>query len=458
MRFLLASILCCGYGLSLQGQEQQLAGTIRGELSRTIPLALPKPIEVAPSEGMSTNTNIAITPTTVPPIASITPPAPDIAQPKPEELEQPEQPILPPIEPPILEPKTPAIPLAQEEPVQEVAPAPTLPLPQEQRLPSVTPLPEPPPATHTLSEHEVEEATAETIDLDKEIVGFDTLGLDKPEGNWLIKRIWWEKAETRYEKIQNLIDQILDSRMIFFTQRNEIESKVLDPFYFQQSLTHGQLDEVITFLLDELKREHPKDRPVPPQEHQLYEKLLAEQRVLEQLKTDVDGIQKLDITLDDALTRLMEQINSCRSYEKRAWSAFKEIAKVLDHHKARDLYYSMDVFLSNIKSINSYIQNPFTQHFNSIINTIKENIERITQTLNSLKEKGIDLKQQVQNFEDQERALDCTLTTSQLESMKEKKHAQEEAEATPPQGWFGWIWSSITDFFSSLWNMIAFWR
>lgn len=295
------------------------------------------------------------------------------------------------------------------------------------------------------------ESRVEDFDVDTN-AGFDTLGLEEPEGNWLIKRIWWEKAEVTYEKIKNLIDQILDSRMNLFNQRNEVESKILDPFYIQQSLTQGQLEEVVSYLLDELKHEREKEKGLNDVERQMYDALLAEQRSLEQLNMDIEAIRKLDIALDDALTKLMEQINLCRNYEKQAWTAFKDIAKVLDHNKARSLYYSMDSYLNNIKSISKYIQGDFNQYFADLIDSIKQNVERIKSTLSRLKEKGIDFKQQLKKIQEEEMELE-----KQPEPEPVKPKIEEEEEEVP-QGWFEWAWSGVSDFFANMWHMIAFWK
>ncbi len=317
---------------------------------------------------------------------------------------------------------------------------------------AATKLPEAPKTTAPVTRApEITQAPkAEELEAEGE-VGFDTVGLEEPEGNWLIKRIWWEKAEARYEKIKNQIDQILDLRMKFFNERNEVENKILDPFYIEQALNHGQIDEIVAFLLDELKQERDKNKGLSPQERQLYETLVAEQTNLEQLKKDIEEIRKLDVDLDEALTKLMEQINLCRKYEKQAWNDFKEIAKVLDHNKARALYMGMDTYLKNVKNISEYIQNPFTQYFNGKVAKIKENVARIKSSLAALKEKGIDLKQQALKLAEQERALACPVPTE-----PEKPAEEEEEEA--PQGWVGWAWSGITDFLSSVWDMIAFWK
>src|SRR5438105_2755246 len=42
--------------------------------------------------------------------------------------------------------------------------------------------------------------------------GIDTVSLEDPQGNWLFKKIWWERAETLYGKIREAVTSIWESR------------------------------------------------------------------------------------------------------------------------------------------------------------------------------------------------------------------------------------------------------
>src|SRR5437870_6541847 len=77
-------------------------------------------------------------------------------------------------------------------------------------------------------------------------VGIDTVSLENPQGNWLFKRIWWERAEERYEKIRLLVDAVWESRTIFFVKRNELDRNVLDPFYLNVGIGQGELQTILS--------------------------------------------------------------------------------------------------------------------------------------------------------------------------------------------------------------------
>lgn len=236
----------------------------------------------------------------------------------------------------------------------------------------------------------------------EEIVGIDTVGQDEPQGNWLFKRIWWERAEARYEKIRTALESIFDARMGFFNKRTELERNVLDPFYSSVGITQGELSELLSDLTALLERERKLDGGLSPQERDFLEKIEQDKATLEQLQRDVVAVSKLDEDLDAAFNRLVEQINRARGYEREAWGYFKEIARVLNDKKARELFYRMNVAWTNISEIVDYINKPYANHFNQVVAKVHEQIDRIKQAMQMLKEKGIDFKSKAARLEEEE--------------------------------------------------------
>ena len=64
-----------------------------------------------------------------------------------------------------------------------------------------------------------------------EMKSIDTIDLAQPEGNWLNKRIWWERAKDKYKECREVFEAIFASRMGYLEKRSEVEKTVLDPFY-----------------------------------------------------------------------------------------------------------------------------------------------------------------------------------------------------------------------------------
>jgi len=271
--------------------------------------------------------------------------------------------------------------------------------------------------------------------------GIDTVSLENPQGNWLFKRIWWERAEERYEKIRILVDAIWESRNTFFKERNELDRKVLDPFYMSIGIDRGELQTILAEINDFLEKQREQQGDLSEQERVLYETYSTEEETLKQLKLDVDMITNLDHAIDDALGTFMNQINRVRNYESEAWKNFKEIAHILNDTKARELYYMIEGAARNIKTISTYLEQEFFTHFHKLIDEAKTRVARVQSQMDALKEKGVLFQKQAEQLEQQ--------------TAPEDDEQEEEVVKTKPKlGWFDWMVSGVSDVFGYIWSVI----
>lgn len=283
------------------------------------------------------------------------------------------------------------------------------------------------------------EALAEADAL--EPAGIDTVSLENPQGNWLFKRIWWERAEERYEKIRILVDAIWESRNTFFKERNELDRKVLDPFYMSIGIDRGELQTILAEINDFLEKQREQQGDLSEQERVLYETYSTEEETLKQLKLDVDMITNLDHAIDDALGTFMNQINRVRNYESEAWKNFKEIAHILNDTKARELYYMIEGAARNIKTISTYLEQEFFTHFHKLIDEAKTRVARVQSQMDALKEKGVLFQKQAEQLDQQT-------------APNEEDQEEEVVKPKPKLGWFDWISSGISDVFGYIWSVI----
>ncbi len=273
-----------------------------------------------------------------------------------------------------------------------------------------------------------------------EIIGIDTVDLAEPQGNWLFKRMWWERAEEKYDKIRRLVDTIFQARMEFFEERNKLDKNVLDPFYIHVGLGQGELSEILRDLIERIEEEREEEGFLNEREREFLTLLRGEKKVLEQVQRGVDAISKLDEEIDKGLNELMEQINQVRKHEHEAWQSFKDIARVLNDKKARELFYKMDTASKNISEIAVYIAQRFKTHFQQhLIENARKQVERITSAIQALREKGIDFKKQAERLD-----LEEEIVAPKPE--KERKVVQEE----PAQGWLAQIASYLAMPFKAL--------
>ncbi len=82
-----------------------------------------------------------------------------------------------------------------------------------------------------------------------EVMGIDTVDIADPQGNWLYKRVWWERAEAKFEKIREAVNKVLEVRSGFFAKRAELDKNVLDTLYIKIDISQGELQEILKELI-----------------------------------------------------------------------------------------------------------------------------------------------------------------------------------------------------------------
>jgi len=256
--------------------------------------------------------------------------------------------------------------------------------------------------TKTEDATDTEETKQEKSDTEETPVPkIDTVSLQEPKGNWFLKRYWWMEAERQYEKIKQIVQGILESRTSFSTMGNDLDRQVFDPFYRTVGISQGELQVTINNLIEQLEEER-QEGDLSPDELKLLESVQSEKETLEELQKEVDSIVDMEGTVDEALNKLYEQINRARSYDKKAWNAFKQIARELSDSKAHELYLSIEASLKNVKGIAEYIKGSYSSYFNGLTKIAKDQVEKIKSTVEKLKEKGIDLTKKAQEYDEED--------------------------------------------------------
>lgn len=290
-----------------------------------------------------------------------------------------------------------------------------------------------------VGKHEEQQQAVDSI---PEIVGIDTVNVESASGNWLLKRIWFERAQEQYEVIRGLFDKVLEARLVFFAKRTELDRSLFDPFYMNIGIGQGELLEILGRLLQDLEEVRKVQGALTAEENVLYETVEQEKATLQQLQKEVTGVTEIDSAIEMAIAQLIEQVNVCRGYEKQAWETFKEIGRQLSDKKARELYYVMETYRKNSTDIVTYLQQDFARYMQELERVAHEHIERILATVAELKKKDIDFKQQALRLERKRQGKEV------------KEIAEEEVEVEEP-GFVGRVWATMVDAVSSLMQMVT---
>jgi len=273
-------------------------------------------------------------------------------------------------------------------------------------------------------------------------IGIDTISLEEPEGNWLLKRAWWERAEARYDKIKGQLEEVQATRAQFSNKRTEVDRKILDPFYVSIGLGQAELSITLNHLISQITELRERKGDLSEDERDFLELVGKDQKVLEQLHLDVQAVNSVDSAIDDALSKLDEQIALCRGYDKKAWQDLKEIARELSDKKAQELYYRIEAYSKSIQDILNYVRTDYTQFFQKLIGAAGDHVKLISASVKELKEKGIDLEKQAKKIQDEAEGI-----------VPEKEVKPEEPEVIP--GWFDWlgsIWDTISQKMGSVYS------
>lgn len=240
------------------------------------------------------------------------------------------------------------------------------------------------------------DAASKTSDDAIEIANVHHINLDTTEvdggGNWLNKRIWYERSQAVFDEIRVMVSNITDIRIQFSNEVNAVGQKI-DSFFETVDFTKGQLDDKFKEILVMLETEQKLTGDLSPEERNLQTTIKAELAVIDQIGKDIKSIGEVDNKIDQTLMQAFKTIDECREYETKAWSSFKAIGKELDDKKARNLYYQMNNYKQNIDQKSSYLNATLLPYLhNVLVAKIENNISKINESIAQLKTKGVDLE------------------------------------------------------------------
>ncbi len=272
-------------------------------------------------------------------------------------------------------------------------------------------------------------------DMEKDIVNtLDTLSVED-EGNWLLKRVWWEQAEATFEKIINLNNQMLQPQMEYFNRKNEA-NKAVEEMFRKIGFQYGELHEMLNYFLESVSKEREAVGILSTEERDFLNLVNGKRQELENLQTDLNSLNELETKFNEVLNQLAAQINKCREYEKNAWNDFKEIGRILNDKKAKALFYQIEGYLKNVQSIFNYINVDLKKYFDGLLDKADKLATSILSKIEELNNQGFNIKEEYQKIKQIEEQRE-------IEAALKKRKAEEGVKPKPKQGWLdsiiGWF-------------------
>ena len=250
-------------------------------------------------------------------------------------------------------------------------------------------MPELAPAYELPQEGSEEQAAEELVHMPDSL---NTLGSDD-SGNWVLKRVWWEKSERAFDKILKLNLQISNLQTDYFSARNQID-KQLDADKRSLALTLTEIDQLVNYLLKNIEQEGV----AALDKNNFAQIILLNKDKIILLKEYIAQLAKLDSDMDDVIINVITQVQKCNDYEVQSWQIFKQIGRMLNDLNAKEEYYKIVNYRKNIKSINNYLKIDLKESFDKMATYSINKIENIKQIVTQLHQAGIDMVYEFKNM------------------------------------------------------------
>lgn len=299
------------------------------------------------------------------------------------------------------------------------------------------------------AEEAVDKLEEEVVPEEDDQSNLDTIDIEEG-GNWLLKRKALEEVVDTIESINRLFTKIFEISTTYKIERNKLYSEY-DAFIVTLGFDFSDIAEVMDKLVDDLENERKEQGDLTGDERMLMEDVAEKKKELAQLKEDIKTLYTSNDEIDKAITILDDQIKLANSYQNQAWQKFQEIKKILSDERSDELLYQTEGLYKNMQEIQKYFTTDFQSYFNDEAQSIRNQMNKIKETIQSLQKKGIDLRQEFQKIEEQEKEQERELTHAQEDEILKK--AIDEEKTKIQSSW----WQSIKNVFTAPFRYVFSW-
>lgn len=280
-------------------------------------------------------------------------------------------------------------------------------------------------------------------------------------GNWEKKKGWLIKARNRDEKTGRIVTEFEKIRDPFQTAYFEI-GNLMDIFWKEVGFNEEKFDLLFKSLekyLEKLRleklgyiaRKEEEGESLTVEESELKDKVQSEidefKKVYAIFKDDIKVIPSLKTGLEDRLKKLSEIIKDAMEAAYEGRKKYEEIWNVIDDQKAEALYIEVKNAWNKVKNFYDYIKEEFTINFNSSVDIIKAHLTKVRDSIKTLEEKGLIIKNRSERLE--------KIKKEQAEKLaleRQRRMAQKAAIESIP--WYEKYYNSTKEFFVNLYDEV----
>jgi len=288
------------------------------------------------------------------------------------------------------------------------------------------------------------------------------------QGNWRKKKDWLKQAQEKNDSIQNILADTQQYRTIFSTKFSDIDN-LIDQFYRNSSFKKGKLDT----LFEEIKKEIEEKKELTQKlfstslseldettkegaiaiknqfvsVYDISEEFKKRKQKLTQLQLDIKSISELDASVHERLKKVDAEIAKITSKAKESYDLSKKIWYVINDKKAKDIFYTLDNIYKHIDSLQTYIKKDLSANFDSVINTIKTQIQKTKDTIQEIEKNGVLVVDRTNRISIAQKKLENQIKKNN----EKKKHVKKRSTQNKNKpSWLSLIAEGVLEFASNI--------
>lgn len=267
--------------------------------------------------------------------------------------------------------------------------------------------------------------------------GLDTTDVGN-QGNWLLKRVWYEQAEEAFGKLLQKLDSIIQQQIKLFKSVTETEKKS-ESVFKKSGLELDDIDAALSFVIKEGKEKSAEKEAKKVID--VKELVVENVKNLEDLQKQISQYRELEASVNDVVNQVISQVNRSRKYQQEGWSDFKEIGNTLNDDKAKKLYYKIEGYLQTLNKVSDYLSGALQDYLNNVSNQQMQAAESISNLVKELEKKELNISEAEKTFKDAKKLLE----EEEEREHQRKVEAKKKEKVAVKKSWY----SSILDWFAS---------
>jgi hypothetical protein len=269
------------------------------------------------------------------------------------------------------------------------------------------------------------------------------------EGNWILKKLWWQEGQNVYNDILKINDELIPLSISFLVLKNDIEKQFLQQW---QSLNIDEEALSSNFDIFKARILSEKDKKLAPNENEQLKitKLENSSKTLDGLKKDFEDLFTNQSQLDEGFRLVNANLRKCRNYETESWNILREIAKTLDDQKAKYHYQEILAHYQNTKNLFFYLKNEYFQYMQKLAETQSNIFKNIKDKLQTLANNGYSFEKAAIGAKNIEQ--ESTKASSDERTKLERQKIQQEKidKANSKKSFIDKLYTKLNSWFSKI--------